>query len=412
MKLSKSTTSLVLLNLVWMGAVAYLVKKLADAENAAVPPPAVPVSVPVVRTKVETNIVTVTKINDFRWSQLESEDYRTYIERLRAVGCPEQTIRDLIIADVDKLLAPRLLATAPGRKDLQYWQSEEKELWTSLEQRAAQRQQQAIDFEKRNVIRQLMGVDLVAERQKVLGQEDYYGKRLGFLPDDKRSVVRMAVEKSAHDELAIREKVWEEGEPLTTEDQSQLRRIQQQREADIAAALSPEELKQYELRMSSTAYAVRDSLFGMNASEEEFLTLYKLRKSFDNAWGQGEPEDPAIKEKWAQAGQELVQSIRAKLGDVRYAEYARAQDTDYRELSVAAARFQLPASKALEVYEYKRVVQEQRVALVSDPNLTLQQKQATLQAMGNETEKAVREALGDRAFRYYLRHGQGGWMRK
>ena len=229
---------------------------------------------------------------------------------------------------------------------------------------------------------------------------------------DLGDAINSAVEKSAQDELAIREKVWEEGESLTAEDQAQLRRIQQQREAEIAAALSPEELKQYELRMSPTAYAVRDSLFGMNGSEEEFLTLFKLRKSFDDTWGQGEPEDPAVKEKWAQAGQELAQSIRAKLGETRYVEYARAQDADYRELSVAAARFQLPASKALEVYDYKRVVQEQRVALVSDPNLTLQQKQTALQAMGDETEKAVREALGERAFRYYLRHGQGGWMRK
>ena len=36
----------------------------------------------------------------FRWSQLEAGDYPTYIARLRAIGCPEETIRDLITADV------------------------------------------------------------------------------------------------------------------------------------------------------------------------------------------------------------------------------------------------------------------------------------------------------------------------
>lgn len=37
----------------------------------------------------------------FRWIQLESTDYRTYIANLRGIGCPEQTLRDIIAADVD-----------------------------------------------------------------------------------------------------------------------------------------------------------------------------------------------------------------------------------------------------------------------------------------------------------------------
>jgi hypothetical protein len=36
----------------------------------------------------------------FQWSQIESTNYTTYISNLRAIGCPEQTIRDIIVADV------------------------------------------------------------------------------------------------------------------------------------------------------------------------------------------------------------------------------------------------------------------------------------------------------------------------
>ncbi len=36
----------------------------------------------------------------FHWSQLESPDYRVYIANLRAIGCPPQTVRDIISADV------------------------------------------------------------------------------------------------------------------------------------------------------------------------------------------------------------------------------------------------------------------------------------------------------------------------
>src|SRR5262249_8431733 len=43
----------------------------------------------------------------FQWSQLESEDYPTYIANLRAIGCPERTIRDIVAADLHALLTER-----------------------------------------------------------------------------------------------------------------------------------------------------------------------------------------------------------------------------------------------------------------------------------------------------------------
>lgn len=44
----------------------------------------------------------------FHWRQLEAADYRTYIANLRSVGCPEQTVRDIISADLHTRYAPRL----------------------------------------------------------------------------------------------------------------------------------------------------------------------------------------------------------------------------------------------------------------------------------------------------------------
>ena len=46
-------------------------------------------------------------LNQFSWSQLESTNYHAYITNLRRVGCPEQTIRDIITADIDGVYAGR-----------------------------------------------------------------------------------------------------------------------------------------------------------------------------------------------------------------------------------------------------------------------------------------------------------------
>jgi hypothetical protein len=43
----------------------------------------------------------------FTWEAVESGDYLTYIENLRTIGCPEETIRDIISADVNKLFDQR-----------------------------------------------------------------------------------------------------------------------------------------------------------------------------------------------------------------------------------------------------------------------------------------------------------------
>jgi hypothetical protein len=49
----------------------------------------------------------IAEVKPFHWSQIESPDYRTYVANLRGIGCPEQTIHDLVKADVDSLYASR-----------------------------------------------------------------------------------------------------------------------------------------------------------------------------------------------------------------------------------------------------------------------------------------------------------------
>src|SRR2546427_564779 len=48
----------------------------------------------------------------FNWREVESADFRKYIANLRSIGCPEETIRDIIITDVNKLYAAKLASVA------------------------------------------------------------------------------------------------------------------------------------------------------------------------------------------------------------------------------------------------------------------------------------------------------------
>jgi hypothetical protein len=402
MKLSRSTFVLIALNVAWLATLSHFLARRNGSPSSEAQVQVVTNYVPVFKAAQKplvTNAVPAT--NDFRWAQLEAEDYRDYVARLRSIGCPEQTIRDIIIADVDKLLAPKLQAASGHTNPIAYWQPIEQNLWEDAEQREALRQQRDVDFQKREVIRQLLGVDLVGERLRVQGQSDYYGERLNFLPEEKRARVRMALDQFSDDERVLLEQQAEEGDTLSVT--AELAQIRQNKETALTQLLTPEERKQYDLWFSPAAAAVRDSVFGMNASEDEFLKLYQLRQDFSSRYGDNfGPFDPAWNDYQAQ--------VHQALGDQRYAEFARAQDPEYREIVRVARRFNIGNEVAAQLYSYKEPVEEERQRVEADSNLTLEQKNAAFEAIAQETQRAFKEALGDKAFRHLMQRSANSWL--
>jgi hypothetical protein len=412
--LSKLNTMFFSCNVLLLGAGAYLIwqQRAPKTELVELPPPEQRRS-PFARLKapeLAPKIVTVT--NDFRWRQLESEDYRTYIERLRSIGCPEQTIRDLVIADLDKLMASRLEAINGRRADLQFWHSEEEELMNDRDPRAIRQAQREVDREKRAVIEELLGIDLVRERMRLRGEQDYYERRLGFLSEDRRTDLRKILERFDEQEQAIREKEWAEAQPLGPQDRAQLRKLRQEKQAELDAFLNPSEREQYGLWMSESANAVRSATYGMDVTKEEFLAIYEAQKAFDQQWANSEFEmmDDAARQRWQTAREQMETDLQRQLGPERFAEYKRGQDPDFHQLSAATTRFKLPKETAKQAYEVKRAFFEVQQSMEANPALSPEQRQHVLQTMQQESERRLRTLLGENAFRYYLRTGDASWL--
>src|SRR5262245_26886461 len=70
---------------------------------------------------IKTNVV-VRRLH-FKWEDIESDDYPTYIANLREIGCPEPTIRDIIVADINQFYAKRQ-STEIASPDQQWWRSD------------------------------------------------------------------------------------------------------------------------------------------------------------------------------------------------------------------------------------------------------------------------------------------------
>src|SRR4051812_35254703 len=100
------------LNLALLGTVGWLIKNrpntaightLTNAPATAAPEKQRPGK----ETATTTSAEPAKAMQSFDWRLVESGDYKKYIANLRAIGCPEETIRDIIMADVTNLFASR-----------------------------------------------------------------------------------------------------------------------------------------------------------------------------------------------------------------------------------------------------------------------------------------------------------------
>src|SRR5439155_13967537 len=128
-----------------------------------------PAPVPVIKVVTNTmNQIAVRKVNStnlfamipgsISWASIESTNYSTYIKNLRDIGCPEETVRDIIITDISKLFAKRRPALQAQLQPYRFWQTGDALQNDYSSNPELQRQLQELDKEQRGLVKQLLGV--------------------------------------------------------------------------------------------------------------------------------------------------------------------------------------------------------------------------------------------------------------
>ena len=355
---------------------------------------------------------------EFTWRQVESEDYHRYIANLRTIGCPEQTIRDIIIADVNKLFAAREnpLKMAPQSTRTDGVPNE------TVEQRLARLQQlRSVQQEKRWVIKELLDVDLPLDLLPSSGSRDYHAFEvaLGQLPEEKRDAVQALQENYWQQSDALKATNGKKKSPDTT---AQAKQLADSLHQELANFLTPQELEDYELRTSSPAKSLSDKLASyFRPTEDEFRQIYRAQRDYDatlaqltakpavnpvvTADGQALPQAPgASKQDLNQARtaalDQFNNQLRSALGDDRYNDYQRSQDKTYDLLARLGTRYSLPQDTVVQAYD----LQKSFNASAQVPNGGAQPDRAALQ---QQFEQQMTALLGDQAARGYRRVNGG-----
>lgn len=357
-------------------------------------------------SRPRVNVVMRTQTFNFTWHEVESADYVTYIRNLRAIGCPEQTIRDIIVADVNQLYSHRR-ATEVVAADQQWWRSEPDR---NLIKEAVEKMK-SLDAERKSLLTKLLGpgwdADLNAILPAVRTIISLTGLVLGDLPAATKQGVFNIAMKMQEKIDAYQDAQRQQGKPV---DPLEMLRIREASRSELAALLDPSQMEEFLLRYSQTAKDLRGELRGLNPTPEEFRALFRARDPLDSQtdlYYTGTDAEALKRREELQKKRD--EAIQTALGPERYAEYKLNLDPTFQQARSTVEGLGLEADKVLPMYEINRLTSSEMDRIRADDSLTLEEKVDALAEAQVDQQKSIQQILGDKAFERWL---IGGKLRK
>lgn len=337
-------------------------------------------------TRVGKTNVVIRRLN-FTWNDIESTDFPTYIANLRAIQCPETTIRDIIVAEVNQVYEQKR-ATEIVTTDQQWWRSEPD--MDFLE--ASLNKQEALDQERKALLTQLLGPgwEVGPVLVKVEDGPRLDGPVLGNLSPETKASLRKIEAQSVERQKAYTDSLG----PDKAANPAELARLRLETRAQLAAILTPEQLEEYLLRYSYNAVAMRSELNGFGATADEFRAIFRARDTLDQQIQGIAAGDPGAAKMKAELERAKEEAVRQALGPDRYPLYRMTQDPLFRQAQKDAEQGGAPPEKVLPIYAINRATQQEANRITIDPTLTPEQRAAALEAARAQQKAAIEKLLG------------------
>jgi LysM repeat protein len=338
---------------------------------------------------VKTNILV--RPRAFTWQEVESPDYAVYVENLRALGMPETTIRDIIVADVDQIFTQRQREDA-ARQDMEWWRSTPSlEMQSNLLARAEE-----IESERQALLAKLLGSDWAKGRPKNDEMPvGLAGLVLGALSDEVKASVQEIAQRSRARMTALVTQSQALGQPLNP---VEIARLRDETRQQLAAVLPAAALEEFLLRYSENANQLRRELAGFNATPEEFRALFRAVDAIDSSLVvRAAGTDADAQRARAVLEAQRLSAIRTALGPQRFAAYQTFTDPAYRDAISMAEQVGGDGDTALALYEISRKAGDEVSRIRNDASLSEAQRLQQLREAEAEQLRARAQVLGGSA---------------
>lgn len=334
------------------------------------------------------------------WASLKTGDLRALAARLRAAGFPPTVVRAVISAQINESFKARREQLMPASQDRPFWETNPGGIFGGAYDAKYYAAMRDLGREQNKLMKDVLGEDANATGTAV---SDFQRRRYGDLPQDK--IEQLQRLDQDYNDLRSEVQMASRGIMLP-EDREKLTILEQEKRADLAKLLSPQEMDEYLMRTSNTTSRLRTALTTMNATDAEFRAIYQAQSAFDEKYnapsvGISFTGPDTIKERQTAQAQ-VSEQIKTALGEARYAEYARANDREFQQLNRMAQQSSLPENAAVQAYTIRENALKESNRIFDDPSLPNDQKRAALQALGQNTRAEINKALGDDVGSRYL----------
>lgn len=366
----------ILLLAAWLAA-----RQRSEKLRAHPPQPPTPSVSNVYRTHI------VVRKQFFTWQELESPDYKAYVVNLRQIGCPEQTIRDIIVADVNQLYARKRAAEVPTA-DQEWWRYEPDAAFTQ----AVNEKLAALEQERQNLLTTLLGPNWNAPDPGNATGISLNGSVLGQLSADTKRAVMDAVTRSQQRTQDYLDAQKAAGKPA---DSAVLAKLGQQLRVDLAQVLSTAQLEEFLLRYSESAASLRQRLRGVNVTPDEFRAIFRAVDPLEQSMALAEGDAQSKARLNGNALNQIDQALKNVLGPDRYQAYRTTQEPAYQEAYSTADEYGGATDKQiLALYDLNRAAQQEQQRINNDDNLQPEQKAAQLAQIEKQQQQASDLILG------------------
>jgi hypothetical protein len=350
------------------------------------------------------------------WSDVQTDDLKEFVRRLRAFGCPEETIKDLVLAQLNRSYSIKQRAIGQNNfNPTDYWKPYKQHFDPVESKKNRERSHQMRDMQKEKtaLIVELFGVDVEKQRRKEEGLDNedwgWNSGGLAYLPEPKRDAVQKYLDDFQDKEQEFYASIqgsWD------ADARARQKQLEQEKMAGLAQILTPEEVREYALRNSQMASQVQSEIRGVDLTLDQYEKLFDIRSKYgDSVYNYGDAGNDADAVKQIEQNKKDLQSdIAATLGTGTAQELERAQDYNYQQLNSLANHYDLPADTATKVYDFKGAAEKAVQDLSANTDLTPEQQQAAQAQIKAETEQAVKTAFGsDKIYKRYMNNG-GWWL--
>jgi hypothetical protein len=324
------------------------------------------------------------------WAAIDTKDIDELARRLKAAGFSP--------AEVRMILSRRIFsATQTGEtaKPTPYWRPTYR--YDPSSEQAAERRKQVAE-QQRLYRKYLAGPEAIADDPERFADAR---RRWGDLPVEKLQAIAQI--DADYQDLSLKQYAESRVRPGETGSVDAYRLIENERLADIAKILSPDEYAAFELRASPLANGLRYQLETFKPTEEEYKVIFGIAKAYQDRW-----YDPEARKTM---GPEMTAKVAAALGADRALDYDAAVNQNGQDQTAGlVSRLGLPARIAAEVRQVQQDLTQRAKDIRANTGLSLAERNTQLIALAQQAESQLTTKLGVNGYEAY-NDLKGEWIR-